>query len=36
MKRFKPLENFIIVRYGHGVSKSGFRGVEGDILVDSQ
>ncbi len=35
MKRDKPFKTLIIVRYGNCVSKSGFRGVEVDILVDS-
>jgi hypothetical protein len=30
-----PFKILIIVTYGNGVSKSGFRGIEVDILVDS-
>lgn len=35
MKRDKHFKILIIIRYGNGVSKSGSRGVEVDILVDS-
>jgi hypothetical protein len=35
MKRDKPFKTLIIVTYGSGVSKSDFRGIEVDILVDS-
>jgi hypothetical protein len=35
MKRDKPSKTLRIVRYGNRVSKSSFRGMEVDILVDS-